>query len=124
MKDDIGLFDHPMPRADRLSRIGDPALRAQATGGRPRRPWCCSKTSRNTLPLAPARVRRLLVVGPSADSRANLCGGWTLAWQGRPEAQCLRPKMCPPCSRPCAASIPQATVETLPYRDCRRQAAA
>ena len=112
MKDDIGLFDNPMPRADRLSRVGDPALRAQATEAA-RQSVVLLKNERNTLPLAPARVKRLLVVGPSADSRANLCGGWTLAWQGRPEA--AYPADVPTLLEALRHAFPQAVVETLPY---------
>ena len=114
MKDEIGLFENPMPRADRLGRIGDPALRAQAVQAA-REGVVLLKNERNTLPLSPARIRRLLVVGPSADSRANLCGGWTLAWQGRPEA--AYPKDVPTLVQALRREYPQATVETLPYRD-------
>ena len=114
MKDEIGLFENPMPRADRLNRIGDPALRAQAVNAA-REGVVLLRNNQNTLPLAPARVKRLLVVGPSADSRANLCGGWTLAWQGRPEA--AYPKDVPTLVEALRREYPQATVETLPYRD-------
>ena len=112
MKDDIGLFENPMPRADRLSRVGDPALRAQATEAA-RQSVVLLKNEQHTLPLAPARVKRLLVVGPSADSRANLCGGWTLAWQGRPEA--AYPTDVPTLLAALRREYPQATIETLPY---------
>ena len=114
MKDDIGLFENPRPRADRLNRIGDPALRAQATAAA-REGVVLLKNENNTLPLAPSRVKRLLVVGPSADSRANLCGGWTLAWQGRPEA--AYPQDVPTLLEALRREYPQATVETMPYRD-------
>ena len=114
MKDEIGLFENPMPRADRLSRVGDPALRAQATDAA-REGVVLLKNDKNILPLAPARVKRLLVLGPSAESRANLCGGWTLAWQGRPEA--AYPKDVPTLVEALRREYPQAKVETLPYRD-------
>ena len=114
LKDEIGLFENPMPRADRLSRVGDPALRAQAVAAA-RESVVLLKNEQNVLPLAPARVRRLLVVGPSADSRANLCGGWTLAWQGRPEP--AYPADVPTLLEALRREFPQATVETRPYRD-------
>ena len=114
MKDEIGLFENPMPRADRLSRVGDPALRAQAVAAA-REAVVLLKNEKNVLPLAPARVKRLLVVGPSADSRANLCGGWTLAWQGRPET--AYPKDVPTLLEALRREFPQAKVEMLPYRD-------
>ncbi len=114
LKDEIGLFENPMPRGDRLSRIGDPALRAQAVAAA-RESVVLLKNEKNTLPLAPARVKRLLVVGPSADSRANLCGGWTLAWQGRPED--AYPKDVPTLLEALRREFPQAKVELLPYHD-------
>ena len=114
LKDEIGLFENPMPRADRLSRIGDPALRAQAVGAA-REGVVLLKNERNALPLASSRVKRLLVVGPSADSRANLCGGWTLAWQGRAEE--AYPKDVPTLLEALRREYPQAKIETLPYRD-------
>ncbi len=114
MKDEIGLFENPMPRADRLSRVGDPALRAQATAAA-RESVVLLKNDNNTLPLAPARVKRLLVVGPSADSRANLAGGWTLAWQGRPESE--YPKDVPTLLEALRQEYPNAKVEMMPYRN-------
>ena len=114
MKDEIGLFENPMPRADRLSRVGDPALRAQAVAAA-RESVVLLKNENNTLPLAPGRVKRLLVVGPSADSRANLSGGWTLSWQGRSED--AYPKDVPTLVEALRREYPQAKVETLPYRD-------
>ncbi|WP_310398142.1 glycoside hydrolase family 3 N-terminal domain-containing protein [Hymenobacter sp.] len=116
LKDDIGLFENPMPRADRLGRVGDPALRAQAVAAA-REAVVLLKNERNVLPLAPARVKRLLVIGPSAESRANLCGGWTLAWQGRPEK--AYPKDVPTLVEALRTEYPGARVETLPYRDAK-----
>ena len=114
MKDEIGLFDHPLPRGDRLSRIGDPALREQATAAA-RESLVLLKNQNNALPLAPARVKRLLVLGPSANSRANLCGGWTLAWQGRAEE--AYPADVPTLLEALRREFPQAKVETMAYRD-------
>jgi beta-glucosidase len=114
MKDEIGLFENFMPRADRLSRIGDPAFRAQAVAAA-RESVVLLKNEKNILPMAPARVKRLLVVGPSANSRANLCGGWTLAWQGRPED--AYPTDVPTLLEALRREYPQAKVEMLPYRD-------
>ncbi|MCB2378515.1 glycoside hydrolase family 3 C-terminal domain-containing protein [Hymenobacter sp. BT635] len=114
MKEDIGLFDNPMPRTDRLSRIGDPALKLQALEAA-RESIVLLKNEQGTLPLAPAKVKRLLVVGPSADSRANLAGGWTLAWQGRPEAE--YPKEVLTIYAALKKEYPGAQIETMPYRD-------
>ena len=112
MKDEIGLFENPMPRADRLARVGDPALKAQAVAAA-REGLVLLKNEKNLLPLVPAGVKRLLVVGPSADSRANLAGGWTLAWQGRPEAG--YPTDIPTLTAALRTEYPNAQVQTLPY---------
>ena len=114
MKEDIGLFDTPLPRADRLARIGDPALKQQALEAA-RESIVLLKNEQNTLPLAPAKIKRLLVLGPSADSRANLAGGWTLAWQGRAEDQ--YPKEVLTLLGALKREFPAAQVETVPYQD-------
>jgi beta-glucosidase len=114
MKEDIGLFENPMPRADRLSRVGDPALRAQAVEAA-RQSIVLLKNEQNVLPLVPARTKRLLVVGPSSESRANLAGGWTLAWQGRPEAGYSAD--IPTIVEALRKEYPSAEIETLPYYD-------
>jgi beta-glucosidase len=112
MKDDIGLFENPMPRADRLSRIGDPALKQQALEAA-RESIVLLKNVKNTLPIS-QNVKRILVVGPSADSRANLSGGWTLAWQGRAEE--AYPKEVLTIYAALKKEFPSAQVETVPYQ--------
>ncbi|TGE27658.1 glycoside hydrolase family 3 N-terminal domain-containing protein [Hymenobacter metallicola] len=114
LKDELGLFENPMPRTDRLNRIGDPALKLLALDAA-RESVVLLKNEQNTLPLAPGKVKRLLVVGPSADSRANLAGGWTLAWQGRPEAE--YPKDVLTIYAALKKEYPGAQVQSIPYRD-------
>ncbi|HEX8504234.1 MAG TPA: glycoside hydrolase family 3 N-terminal domain-containing protein [Hymenobacter sp.] len=114
MKEEIGLFENPMPRADRLGRIGDPALKQQSLEAA-RESLVLLKNEKNALPLAPTAVKRLLVVGPSADSRANLSGGWTLAWQGRAENE--YPKEVLTIYAALKKEFPNAQVETVPYQN-------
>ncbi|GGF06422.1 beta-glucosidase family protein [Hymenobacter cavernae] len=114
MKDELGMFDNPMPRADRLNRIGSPELKQQTLEAA-RESVVLLKNEKNMLPLAPAKVKRLLIVGPSADSRANLAGGWTLAWQGRQEAQ--YPQEVLTIYAALKKEYPNAQVETVPYQD-------
>jgi beta-glucosidase len=113
MKDELGLFDNPLPRADRLSRVGAPEHKQHALDAA-RESIVLLKNEKNTLPLAPG-VKRILVVGPSADSRANLAGGWTLAWQGRAEAQ--YPQDALSLLTALKREYPQAVVETVPYQN-------
>ncbi|UOQ73136.1 glycoside hydrolase family 3 protein [Hymenobacter cellulosilyticus] len=114
LKDELGLFENPMPRTDRLNRVGDPALKQLALDAA-RESVVLLKNENKTLPLASASVKRLLVVGPSADSRANLAGGWTLAWQGRPEAE--YPKEVLTIYAALKKEFPGAQVETIPYQN-------
>ena len=114
MKEELGMFDNPMPRADRLSRIGAPEHKEHALEAA-RESIVLLKNEKNTLPLAPGQVKRLLVVGPSADSKANLSGGWTLAWQGRAEAQ--YPADVSTVYTALKREYPNAQIETVPYVD-------
>lgn len=114
LKNDLGLFENPMPRTDRLSRIGDPALKQQAVEAA-RESIVLLKNTNNLLPLSVSKVKRLLIVGPSADSRANLAGGWTLAWQGRAEG--AYPKEVLTIYAALKKEYPNAQVETVAYRD-------
>ncbi|QIX60126.1 beta-glucosidase [Hymenobacter sp. BT18] len=113
LKDEIGLFDNPMPRADRLSRIGAPEFQQQALDAA-RESVVLLRNEKKVLPLAAGKVRRLLVVGPSANSRANLSGGWTLAWQGR--AEDAYPKEVLTILAALKKEFPNAQVETVPYQ--------
>ncbi|OUJ70399.1 beta-glucosidase [Hymenobacter crusticola] len=114
MKDELGMFDNPLPRADRLSRIGAPEHKQHALEAA-RESVVLLKNEKNTLPLSPTKIKRLLVVGPAADSKANLAGGWTLAWQGRAEAQ--YPAEVLTLYTALKREYPNAQVETIPYQD-------
>jgi beta-glucosidase len=83
LKFELGLFEHPYPRNDRLNRIGCPEHK-QANLQAARECIVLLKNSNNVLPLK-KDVKNILVVGPSANSKRNLGGGWTLGWLGRPE---------------------------------------
>ncbi|MGM0739937.1 MAG: glycoside hydrolase family 3 protein, partial [Bacteroidota bacterium] len=84
LKFELGLFEHPYPRRDRSERIGSENNRQKALDAA-----CESivllKNKQNVLPLKnPARIG---VLGPTASSKKNLSGGWTIAWQGGRESQ-------------------------------------
>ncbi|MCE1247548.1 MAG: glycoside hydrolase family 3 C-terminal domain-containing protein [Firmicutes bacterium] len=82
LKFELGLFEHPYPRKDRFNRIGC-AEHKQANLQAARESIVLLKNNNNVLPLT--NVKSILVVGPSANSKRNLGGGWTLGWLGRPE---------------------------------------
>lgn len=84
MKFELGLFEHPYPRRDRFSRIGAPEHRRKALEAA-RESIVLLKNEGDALPARnPAKIG---VLGPSANSRQNLAGGWTIGWQGANEAR-------------------------------------
>jgi beta-glucosidase len=78
MKLEIGLFENPYPRNDRFKKIGSPEHKALALEAA--RESIVVMKNDNTLPLAPEKVKNLLVAGPVANSKVALGGGWTLRW--------------------------------------------
>ena len=82
LKFELGLFEHPYPTKMRLDRIGLEENRLKALQAA-RESIVLLRNENNTLPAA--SPRKILVTGQSADSKRNLAGGWTLAWQGAKE---------------------------------------
>jgi beta-glucosidase len=78
VKLEIGLFENPLPRKDRLKKIGSPEHKAKALEAA--RESIVLMKNENTLPLAPEKIKNLLVAGPMANSKVALGGGWTLRW--------------------------------------------
>lgn len=85
LKFELGLFEHPYPSGKGIENIGRPAHKELALRSA-QESMVLLKNQDNILPLS-ADVKNLLVVGPSANSKRNLSGGWTLAWQGGSEDQ-------------------------------------
>jgi beta-glucosidase len=84
LKADLGLFEQPYPRDDRFHRVGLPEHRSTALQAA-RESLVLLKNRDDLLPAT--RPKRVGVCGPSADSRRNLSGGWTISWQGGEEAR-------------------------------------
>lgn len=82
LKFELGLFENPYPSKKRLNRIGLEENRVKALQAA-RESIVLLRNENNTLPAA--SPRKILVAGLSADSKRNLAGGWTLAWQGAKE---------------------------------------
>lgn len=80
LKFELGLFEHPYPRADRLDRIGSKANYAEALKAA-EQSIVLLKNANATLPMA---AQRIMVAGFAANSKRNLNGPWTLEWQGAP----------------------------------------
>lgn len=84
LKFEIGLFENPFPRNDRLDRIGSEESRLKSLEAA-RESIVLLKNEGDVLPLQ--NPGRIVLAGPSANSKRNLSGGWTLAWQGGREEQ-------------------------------------
>ncbi|MAL16222.1 MAG: beta-glucosidase [Balneola sp.] len=83
LKFELGLFENPYPSDDRLDLIGKDEHKELAYKAAVES-IVLLKNENNVLPLS-SDVQNILVVGPSANSKRNLNGGWTLAWQGGDE---------------------------------------
>lgn len=85
MKLRIGLFENPLPRNDRFERIGTAAHRALALEAA-HESIVLMKNENQALPLLPTQVKKIVVVGPTANLKAPLAGGWTLRWINHDES--------------------------------------
>lgn len=83
LKFDLGLFEHPYPRDDRFHRIGSQEHRAKAKAAA-RESIVLLKNDDSILPLS-QQINNILIIGPTANNKADLGGGWTLGWQGASE---------------------------------------
>ncbi len=82
LKFDLGLFENPFPSDKRFSRIGSLENKAQARIAA-EESIVLLKNEGNILPIASGK--KILVGGANANSRTNLCGGWTIEWGGAAE---------------------------------------
>lgn len=82
LKADLGLFDDPTSQASHAFAVGSAAAQ-QVSRTAAEQALVLTENRADTLPLPPAA--RLLVTGPTADSRAALCGPWSYTWQGQDE---------------------------------------
>lgn len=83
LKFELGLFENPYPRADRLNKIGakehyTSALKAAEES------LVLLKNEDGILPFKP-EVQKILLAGFAANSKRNLNGAWTFEWLGAPE---------------------------------------
>lgn len=84
LKIELGLFENPYPRADRLDRVGSKENYESALAAA-RESMVLLKNEGSLLPLA--KNTKLLVVGFAANNRRNINGAWTLEWLGAPESR-------------------------------------
>ncbi len=77
LKMNAGLFEHPMPRNDRFEMIGKAdhhKIASQAA-----EESIVLLKNDGILPLK-SNINSMIIVGPNADNKKALCGGWTYRW--------------------------------------------
>jgi beta-glucosidase len=82
VKFQLGLFEQPFAHRQLTASVGSPEHR-QVARECVRESLVLLKNANGALPL-PKRIKRLQVVGKAAADIGIQCGGWTIAWQGRP----------------------------------------
>ena len=84
LKFELGLFENRYPTTEYFDYIGHEDHKEKALQSA-RESLVLLENEDDFLPVDPAGVENILVVGPRADSRRDLSGGWTYEWQGGPE---------------------------------------
>ena len=82
LKFELGLFENPFPKKD-FGQVGAEAFK-QKNLQAARESIVLMKNENQTLPME-KDPESLLVIGPNADDKVALAGGWTITWQGGPE---------------------------------------
>jgi len=82
MKYNVGLFSNPYPEKEAMAQFGKPEYKDYAYEAAAEA-MTLLKNTKNILPLKPGL--KLLVAGPSAQSKAALNGAWSYTWQGKDE---------------------------------------
>ncbi len=80
MKMELGLFDHPYVEQAAKSQLGKPEYRNNTLEAA-REAITLLKNEGNILPLA--KNKKVLVLGPTANSKTSLNGCWSYTWQGQ-----------------------------------------
>ncbi|MBP3191089.1 glycoside hydrolase family 3 N-terminal domain-containing protein [Natronogracilivirga saccharolytica] len=84
LKFKLGLFENPFPTTDFFDLVGAEEHKEKALQSA-RESLVLLENNDGLLPLDIDQTQKILVVGPRADSKRDLSGGWTLEWQGGPE---------------------------------------
>jgi beta-glucosidase len=79
LKDELGLFTSPVPRAEDYPDFGSEAHRLVSLNAA-EESITLLKNNGNILPLS--RDAKVLVTGPTANTLRSVDGGWSYSWQG------------------------------------------
>ncbi|KAI9270550.1 glycoside hydrolase superfamily [Phascolomyces articulosus] len=81
LKKDLGLLEPEGWKVDSSLAIGLPED-IELARDTARESITLLKNENNVLPLTEETIKRVLVVGPTANTLAHMAGGWTIYWQG------------------------------------------
>jgi beta-glucosidase len=84
LKERLGLFEDPLLGVAANAEVGGAEARAAALQAA-RESIVLLANGKGVLPLGATAKPRVLVTGPTADSRAALNNGWSIVWQGNRE---------------------------------------
>ena len=84
LKFKLGLFENPYPNKKFHYRIGTKKNKLKALEAA-HQSIVLLKNNDSLLPINDKPAQTILVTGISANSKKNLCGGWTIKWQGAPD---------------------------------------
>lgn len=113
LKFELGLFEHPYPDDSSFSEVGNSSNRQKALNAA-KESIVLLKNKKDVLPLK--KTSKIAVFGPCADSKRNLSGGWTIAWQGGKEEQ--YPESMETVFSALQKELPNATVTLFNSDDC------
>ncbi|GAK48983.1 glycoside hydrolase family 3 domain protein [Candidatus Moduliflexus flocculans] len=84
VKYELGLFENRYVDDAQAETAFTKAEQAETARMLARQSITLLKNASNTLPIS-NEVKRLLVAGSGAESKSDLCGGWTIDWMGAKE---------------------------------------
>jgi beta-glucosidase len=117
LKIDVGLFENPYPRKDRLDRIGAAAHKEAAVNAA-KESIVLIKNDK-LLPLTDNhRVKNILVAGLAANSKHQLAGAWTYEWLGQPNEN-FHPKDMQTIFTALQTEFPESKVEYVPEAETK-----
>ncbi|MDR1718687.1 MAG: glycoside hydrolase family 3 C-terminal domain-containing protein, partial [Dysgonamonadaceae bacterium] len=80
LKYDLGLFDGNFRTEDVIAQRMNRTDAEEHAINAARESIVLLKNEKGILPLNPAKVSKIVVAGPNANSRSAICGAWTAGW--------------------------------------------
>jgi len=120
LKFDLGLFEHPYPRKDRVSLIGSKNHYSKALESA-RQSIVLLKNEGFILPFK-KESQRILVAGQASNSKRIMNGAWTLEWLGAEELR--QPRATKTLLEALKTAMPQKTFEWVDSMGVERKSSS